>query len=121
MTQSSATLNAITVLDSAEKKILSYKQASSKDWFLRILVSQGGCYGFSYSFKFDNTINESEDLKITDASQSNLLLVIDQISLSLIKGSELSFVDELGGSYFTLKNPNAGQSCGCGNSFDIKQ
>ncbi len=82
---------------------------------LRILVYSGGCKGFSYHLEMTGT-SEEGDIVITDAFGKNIA-VIDEITLEMINGGILDFVDEVSGSYFRIKNPNAQNSCGCGNSF----
>lgn len=82
---------------------------------LRIEVQGGGCSGFQYAFsmvKFpasDDTAIEGHGAKV----------VIDPVSLDLLKGSSLDYVNELGGSYFSITNPQASSRCGCGNSFSL--
>tara|TARA_B100001175_G_C19324710_1_gene549494 strand:+ start:111 stop:437 length:327 start_codon:yes stop_codon:yes gene_type:complete len=83
--------------------------------FFRITVSGGGCAGFQYKFNFDNLKN-NEDIVI-ETSKFNIL--IDDISLNLIKGSTIDYVTELIGSSFKIINPQATSSCGCGTSFSI--
>ena len=83
--------------------------------FFRITVSGGGCAGFQYKFNFDNLKN-NEDIVI-ETSKFNIL--IDDISLNLIKGSTIDYVTELIGSSFKINNPQASSSCGCGTSFSV--
>jgi iron-sulfur cluster insertion protein len=83
---------------------------------LRIAVDGGGCSGFQYSFNFDVNFDESED---TIFHENGAEVVIDAISLDFIKGSMIDYVEDLGASYFEVKNPNSKSSCGCGNSFAV--
>lgn len=88
----------------------------SKDMFLRVHVDSGGCSGFQYHFDFDNKTNEN-DLKI---NKDNITLAaIDKDSFEFLKGSMIDYVDELGGSFFKITNPNATSTCGCGSSFAV--
>jgi iron-sulfur cluster assembly accessory protein len=82
---------------------------------LRVSVDGGGCSGFQYGF---NLIAEPEadDLVI---ERDGATVVVDPISLQFLGGSEIDFVDDLIGAAFTIKNPNATASCGCGTSFSI--
>lgn len=90
------------------------KQGKPESWRLRISVSGGGCAGFQYVFTFDD-IQNKEDLIFEKNGAS---VIIDEISLGLLNGAELDFIDELIGSSFIIKkNPNASSACGCGSSF----
>jgi iron-sulfur cluster assembly accessory protein len=82
---------------------------------LRISVKGGGCSGFQYAFDVEKARAE-DDLVVTRDGAS---VVVDPISLEMIKGSELDFVDDLMGQMFMVRNPNAVASCGCGVSFSI--
>lgn len=82
---------------------------------LRITVSGGGCSGFQYGFSFDDQRNGEDRLfRHQDAT-----VVIDETSLDLLRGCELDYIDDLIGSYFSIRNPNATSTCGCGTSFSI--
>ena len=83
--------------------------------FFRITVSGGGCAGFQYKFDFDN-IKNNDDLLIKTPKVN---VLIDEISINLIKGSKLDYITELIGSSFKIYNPQAVSSCGCGTSFSI--
>ena len=82
---------------------------------LRVYIEGGGCSGFQYIFKFDS-IKNSDDLIF---KKNDVSVVIDEISLELIKGGTLDYTEELIGSYFQVINPNASSACGCGTSFSI--
>ena len=83
--------------------------------FMRVAVEGGGCSGFQYIFKFDTQRN-NDDLVF---EKNGVEVVVDEISLELITGGRLDYVEELIGSYFQIANPNASSSCGCGTSFSI--
>ena len=83
--------------------------------FMRVAVDGGGCSGFQYIFKFDTERN-NDDLVF---EKNGVEVVVDEISLELITGGRLDYVEELIGSYFQIANPNASSSCGCGTSFSI--
>ena len=78
-------------------------------------VKGGGCSGFQYIFKFDS-VKSHDDLVF---EKNDVSVVIDEISLELLKGGTLDFTEELIGSYFQVINPNASSACGCGTSFSI--
>ena len=80
---------------------------------LRLAVSGGGCSGFQYGFSFDDARNEDDRIFERDGVK----LVVDETSLDLLVGAEVDFVEDLVGSSFQVRNPNASSSCGCGSSF----
>jgi len=82
---------------------------------LRISVKGGGCSGFSYAFDVEKG-RADDDLVVTRDGAS---VIVDPISLEMLVGSELDFVDDLMGQAFKVKNPNAVASCGCGVSFTV--
>ena len=83
--------------------------------FFRVAVLGGGCSGFQYDFSIDKN-RQDDDLVFVD---HNVEVVVDEMSLELIDHAELDYVQDLMGSYFTVTNPNATASCGCGTSFSI--
>jgi len=83
--------------------------------FLRIAVSGGGCSGFQYGFTFETERQDDDHVFERDGA----VLVVDETSLDLMNGSELDFIEEMAGSSFQIRNPNATSSCGCGSSFAI--
>jgi iron-sulfur cluster insertion protein len=82
---------------------------------LRVSVSGGGCSGFQYGFDFDDSVQEDDHTFERDG----VTVVVDDVSLDLLAGAEIDYVEELIGSYFKIQNPNATSSCGCGSSFSI--
>ena len=82
---------------------------------LRISVKGGGCSGFQYAFAIDASRADDDFV----ATRDGVSVVVDSISLEMMRGSELDFVDDLMGQAFKVKNPNAVASCGCGTSFAI--
>lgn len=82
---------------------------------LRLAVTGGGCSGFQYNFSFDDVVQDDDRVFERDGSK----LVVDETSLELLAGSEVDFVEDLMGSYFQVRNPNASSSCGCGTSFAV--
>jgi iron-sulfur cluster insertion protein len=94
---------------------LLLNEAESEDKFMRVAVEGGGCSGFQYIFNFDTQKNNDDH----SFEKDGIFVVVDEISLELIKGGALDYVEELIGSYFQVVNPNASSSCGCGTSFSI--
>jgi len=106
----------IVVTDSAVRRITALKtQEEAQDAFLRIAVSGGGCSGFQYGFSFDDQKNADDVVFERDG----IAVVVDDVSLDLLNGAEIDFVEDLMGASFQIRNPNAASSCGCGNSFSI--
>jgi iron-sulfur cluster assembly accessory protein len=106
---------AITLSESAAKRIAQIVAAEEGKQALRVSVEGGGCSGFSYKFDLDGEPTQ-DDLVI---SRDNAKVLIDSMSVVYMEGSEIDFVDNLLGQSFQIKNPNAVASCGCGTSFSI--
>jgi iron-sulfur cluster assembly accessory protein len=83
---------------------------------LRIAVEGGGCSGFQYEIKLDAPTGEDLVIKASDTSES---VIVDPVSLPFLSGAVIDFADELIGARFTIENPNATSSCGCGTSFSM--
>jgi len=105
----------VTVSRSAASRINALSQAEGRPVMLRIAVDGGGCSGFQYRFDLVDA-PEADDLRI---EQDGAAVLVDELSLALLKGSQIDFVDELAGAQFQVRNPNAKSSCGCGVSFSI--
>ena len=106
----------IALTESAVRRIASLKALEqAENAFLRIAVSGGGCSGFQYGFSFDDQRNEDDVVFERDG----VAVVVDDVSLGLLSGAEIDFVEDLMGASFQIRNPNAASSCGCGNSFSI--
>jgi len=106
----------ILITDSAARRIAALKeQEAAAGAFLRIAVSGGGCSGFQYGLSFDDQRNPDDFVFEKDG----VAIVVDDVSLDLLNGAEVDFVEDLIGASFQIKNPNAASSCGCGNSFSI--
>jgi iron-sulfur cluster insertion protein len=106
----------IRITDSAARRIAALKAQEAADGaFLRIAVSGGGCSGFQYGLSFDDQKN-ADDVVF---EHGGVVVVVDEVSLDLIAGAEVDFVEDLMGASFQIRNPNAASSCGCGNSFSI--
>ncbi|MFP4537932.1 MAG: iron-sulfur cluster insertion protein ErpA [Dichotomicrobium sp.] len=99
----------------AAKRIAQIVAAEPETPILRVSVEGGGCSGFQYGFNLVSA-PEADDLVI---ERDGATVVIDPVSLQFLGGSEIDFVDDLIGAAFTVKNPNATASCGCGTSFSI--
>jgi iron-sulfur cluster insertion protein len=106
----------VLLTESATRRIAALKTHEQADnAFLRIAVSGGGCSGFQYGFTFDDQRNEDDVVFERDG----VAVIVDEVSLDLLDGAEIDFVEDLMGAAFQIRNPNAASSCGCGNSFSI--
>jgi iron-sulfur cluster assembly accessory protein len=83
---------------------------------LRVAVLAGGCSGFQYRFELDDA-PQADDLVI---EREGARVLVDPVSLDLLAGAELDYTDELMGSHFAVRNPNATSACGCGTSFSVE-
>jgi len=106
----------ITISASAKTKIkdLLYEEGNPK-LSLRTFVQGGGCSGFSYGFTFDEIMNEDD----FEVPLDEFRVLIDAMSMQYLAGAEIDYKDELMGASFTIKNPNATTTCGCGSSFGV--
>ena len=118
MTDQAATVSPtpISLSASAARRVaVLIEQEDAPGMSLRVSVSGGGCSGFQYGFSLDDQVAD-DDLKV---ARDGVAMVIDQISLMYLAGSEIDFVENIGGSNFVITNPNATSMCGCGNSFGV--
>ena len=104
----------VTISDSAVRRLGEIFESEGKPgMMLRISVSGGGCSGFQYGFDFAE--HENDDDVVFE--RGGIKVVVDEVSLDYIAGSEIDFVTELVGASFQVRNPNATSGCGCGASF----
>lgn len=107
---------ALSLTAKAAARVANLQQAQGNDkLMLRIAVSGGGCSGFQYGFSLDDTVRD-DDLTF---ERDGVKVVVDEVSMDLLGGAEIDFVDEMIGSSFQIRNPNASSSCGCGTSFAL--
>ena len=104
----------IILTGNAAKRVAWIAARQQKPAILRLAVDGGGCAGFTYKFELaeqaaDDTVAETDGVK----------LVVDPVSLDLVRGSAVDFVEDLGGAAFKVTNPNAQSGCGCGSSFSV--
>jgi len=105
----------VSVSARAARRIAKIVASEPDTPILRVSVDGGGCSGFQYGFNLVASA-DPDDLVI---EHDGAKVVIDPVSLQFLSGSEIDFVDDLIGAAFTVKNPNATASCGCGTSFSI--
>jgi iron-sulfur cluster assembly accessory protein len=105
--------------DTAREKLVELigeQRAVGKEAHLRIMVQGGGCAGFSYGMFFDNQERPGDNVSDVDGVK----VLIDDETLEMVAGSEVDYADSLLGRGFTVKNPNAASTCGCGHSFRVQ-
>ena len=116
MTPPDAGNRRVGLTESAAKRIAwLIAQEGNPSLMLRLSVSGGGCSGFQYGFSFDNARQADDHLFERDG----VSMLVDDTSLDLLTGAEVDYVEDLVGSSFQVKNPNAATSCGCGSSFSV--
>ena len=106
----------ITITESAKRKIKDILlEENNLQLSLRTFVQGGGCSGFSYGFTLDDVKNE-DDFEIPIDGYT---VLVDSMSMQYLQGAEIDYKEELMGSSFNIKNPNATTTCGCGSSFGV--
>jgi len=105
----------IILTESAAKRVAWIAERQSRPAILRLAVDGGGCAGFTYKFELAPEAESEDQVVETDGVK----LVVDPVSLDLVKGSAVDFVEDLGGAAFKVTNPNAQSGCGCGSSFSV--
>ncbi|KWV91425.1 iron-sulfur cluster insertion protein ErpA [Erythrobacter sp. YT30] len=105
----------LTLTSSAAKRVAWIAQKQTKPAILRLSVEGGGCSGFQYKFEMADAPEGDDIISETDGVR----LVVDPVSLDLVGGSVVDYVESLGGAAFRVENPNAAAGCGCGSSFGI--
>ena len=105
----------IALSPSAAARVAAIAARQGKPAILRLSVEGGGCAGFQYQFGLADAA-EADDMRV---EQDGVSLVVDPMTLDLVRGSVVDFVESLGGAAFQVTNPNAASGCGCGTSFSI--
>jgi len=115
MTQPASAAPAITLAPSAAARVAAIAAKQAKPAILRLAVEGGGCSGFQYRFGLADSIEADDTVVETDGVQ----LAVDAMSLDLVAGAAVEYVESLGGAAFRVTNPNAASGCGCGASFSV--
>ena len=106
----------ITISESAKTKIKDLLlEENNPQLSLRTFVQGGGCSGFSYGFTFDDVTNEDD----FEVPLDEFKVLVDAMSMQYLSGAEIDYKEDLHGSTFSIKNPNATTTCGCGSSFGV--
>lgn len=106
----------MALTESAARKLRALRaDEGNENLKLRLYITGGGCSGFSYGFKFDENINEGD----TVVTRDDVTMVVDMLSIQYLAGATVDYVEGLQGARFTVDNPNASSTCGCGSSFSV--
>jgi iron-sulfur cluster insertion protein len=106
----------ITITENALAKISDIlTEEDNPNIKLRTFVQGGGCSGFSYGFSLDEEQNEDDYI----IEKSGVVVLVDSMSMQYLQGATIDYKEELMGSSFTINNPNATTTCGCGSSFSV--
>ncbi|WP_293875305.1 MULTISPECIES: iron-sulfur cluster insertion protein ErpA [unclassified Sphingomonas] len=105
----------IMLTPAAAARVAAIAGKQNKPAILRLSVDGGGCSGFQYKFGFADAPDGDDTIAETDGVR----LVVDSVSLDLVRGCQVDYVESLGGAAFRVENPNAASGCGCGSSFAI--
>lgn len=106
---------AVALTPSAAQRVATIATRQGKPPILRLSVEGGGCSGFQYKFALADVVDPDDSV----ATRDGVSLLVDSVSLDLIAGAEVDYVESLGGAAFRVTNPNAASGCGCGSSFSI--
>jgi iron-sulfur cluster insertion protein len=113
-TAESALPDPLVFTDAAASKVKSLiEEEKNPNLKLRVFITGGGCSGFQYGFTFDEAINDGD----TQVENAGVMLLIDPMSFQYLTGAEIDYKEDLQGSQFIIRNPNAATTCGCGSSF----
>lgn len=108
-------MSEIALSPSAAARVTVIAERQAKPAILRLSVDGGGCAGFQYRFGLADEVAQDDVTAVADG----VTLVVDPVSLDLVRGSTVDYVESLGGASFQVTNPNAQSGCGCGTSFSI--
>jgi len=112
--ESDTVATPITISERAAKRLLALVGVGSGS-ALRVSVKGGGCSGFQYTFEIEQGRSPADQV----VHRNGATVIVDPVSLEMLRGAEVDFVDDLMGQSFRVKNPNARSSCGCGVSFSL--
>jgi iron-sulfur cluster assembly accessory protein len=105
----------LTLTQAAAERVGLIARKQGRPAILRLSVEGGGCSGFQYRFDLADSTDSEDSVSET----LGVKLVVDPVSLGLVEGSTVDFVESLGGTAFKVENPQAASGCGCGSSFGI--
>ena len=109
-------MQEILISENAISKVSSLlAKEGNSELKLRVFITGGGCNGFSYGFTFDEEMNDDDAVVYSD----DFFVLVDAMSYPYLVGAEIDYIEDLSGSQFSVTNPNASSTCGCGNSFSV--
>ena len=108
-------MSEIALSPSAAARVAAIAKRQHKPAILRLSIDGGGCAGFQYKFELAEAVADDDAV----AREDGVTLVVDPVSLDLVRGATVDFVESLGGAAFQVTNPNAASGCGCGTSFSV--
>lgn len=107
---------AMALSENAARKLRELRrEEGNEQLMLRVYITGGGCAGFSYGFRFDETENADDTVVMRD----DVKMVVDPLSIQYLAGGTVDYVEGLQGARFVIDNPNATSTCGCGSSFSV--
>lgn len=110
------TPTSINITTKAVAKVKSLvEEEGNASLKLRVFVTGGGCSGFQYGFSFDESVADDD----TTVESDGVVVLVDSLSFQYLAGAEVDYTEGLEGSRFTINNPNAATTCGCGASFSV--
>ena len=112
-------MSDVILTENAAKRVAWIAERQSKPAILRLAVDGGGCAGFTYKFEMADSQDADDTVVEYNHFHSKSTLGVDAMSLELVRGSAVDFVEDLGGASFRVTNPNAQSGCGCGSSFSV--
>jgi len=116
MNTATETVSPLIFTDSAAHKVKQLiEEEGNENLMLRVFVTGGGCSGFQYGFTFDETVQDGD----TKVENDGVTLLVDPMSFQYLTGAEIDYKEDLSGSQFVIRNPNASTTCGCGSSFSV--
>ena len=116
MSTATETVSPLIFTDSAAHKVKQLiEEEGNENLMLRVFVSGGGCSGFQYGFTFDESVQDGD----TKVENGGVTLLVDPMSFQYLSGAEIDYKEDLSGSQFVIRNPNATTTCGCGSSFSV--
>ncbi|ODN43274.1 iron-sulfur cluster insertion protein ErpA [Piscirickettsia litoralis] len=101
--------------DNAANKVKALIEEENDQLKLRVFITGGGCSGFQYGFSFDEEVAEDD----TQVEKNGVTLLVDPMSFQYLVGAEIDYREDVSGSQFVIRNPNAKTTCGCGSSFAV--
>jgi iron-sulfur cluster insertion protein len=108
-------MSDIALSPSAAARVAAIAARQGRPAILRLSIDGGGCAGFQYRFELADAVAADDAV----AKEDGVTLVVDPVSLDLVRGATVDFVESLGGAAFQVTNPNAASGCGCGTSFSV--